>query len=56
MGTTRIELRTGYWTDSSMDLRAGLDVVELPVDVLPDDMPQTGSGTGLPERSAWTTE
>lgn len=56
MGTTRIELRTGYWTDSSMDLRAGLDVVELPFDVLRDDVPQTGGETGLPERSARTTE
>jgi hypothetical protein len=56
MGTARIELRTGYWTDSSMDLMAGLDVFELPFDVVRDDMPQTGSETGLPERSAYTTD
>jgi hypothetical protein len=30
---------------------AGLDVFELSVDVVRDDTPQTGSGTGLPERS-----
>jgi hypothetical protein len=47
---------TGYWSDSSMDLKAGLEVVELPVDVSWDEGQLSGSETALPERTAWTTD
>jgi hypothetical protein len=47
---------TGYWSDSSMDLRAGLDVVELPVDVSWDGAPKIGTETELSSRTSWTTD
>jgi hypothetical protein len=47
---------TGYWTDSSMDLRAGLEVVEEPVDLLNDETLPVKLDTEVPERGAWKTD